>query len=202
MELKFEELSVKHNAVIENYYPLALRIAGDFKAPQLGEDLKETVACNALIRAVDHYDPLRSTAKFSSFLFLCITNELKSEVKRFNKKPIQVAEIHNELSGEMTSIFEVIETAADIQHDWDSFKKFTDAVHERLSERHKMLFEMLVYPEASLQKYTKQMGWSKEPRKMTYQVMGKIIGRSTARVATEVQNVREIVKAVYQEIYI
>jgi RNA polymerase sigma-B factor len=67
---------VDRDAVIERFLPLARRLAGSYaRGAQSYEDLFQ-VACLALVRAVDGYDPSRHTA-FSTYAVPTINGELK-----------------------------------------------------------------------------------------------------------------------------
>jgi RNA polymerase sigma-B factor len=67
---------VDRGAVVERFLPLARQLAGRYQRPEEPFDDLFQVACFALVKAVDRFDPARGTA-FSSYAVPTITGEIK-----------------------------------------------------------------------------------------------------------------------------
>jgi RNA polymerase sigma-B factor len=67
---------VDRNAVVERFLPLARQIAARYQRPEEPFDDLFQVACFALVKAVDRFDPARGIA-FSSYAVPTITGEIK-----------------------------------------------------------------------------------------------------------------------------
>jgi RNA polymerase sigma-B factor len=72
--------SLSRNQLVERHLPLATRLARRYaRSPETAEELRQ-VACLALVKAVDRFDPHRGVA-FSSFATPTILGELKRHLR-------------------------------------------------------------------------------------------------------------------------
>ncbi len=86
------DFTEKEKELLAKYYPDAYRIAYSFKAPQIGDDVRENIAFNALQRSVKSFDDTKKT-KYTKLLYLCIYNILKRELKRHQRLLYQISVI-------------------------------------------------------------------------------------------------------------
>jgi RNA polymerase sigma factor (sigma-70 family) len=198
-EIANVDLNAQERDLMSEYYPLAYRIASRFKSHLISDDIKENIAFNALQRAVKAYNPNKNT-KFSTFLYLCIMNNLKSEVQRAHRLPNQVSEVADPLTQEYTNIFELLLPTSKLEnYDWNQFNQFVNRLKSKLNDRRKLMLDMLIDPEQYLEKCSKQFKLKRIPKHMTYSIMAKVIGRSVAKIAIDMKGIREQAKKTLKE---
>jgi len=190
----------KEKELLAKYYPDAYKIAYSFKAPQIGDDVRENIAFNALQRSVKSFDDTKKT-KFTTFLYLCIYNSLKSEVQRQHRLPYHIAQVHDHHTSEWMSILPLLpEKIYKGQEDKEHYDQFVKRLKERLNTRRTEILEMLMNPDTHLAEYGKTVQVHRIPKRLTYTIIAKKIGKSVSKVSFEIKVIREQAKQVLKEL--
>lgn len=193
------EFNTKQKQLLSQHYSDAYRIAYSFKAPQIADDVRETIAFNALQCAVKAFDKTKH-AKFTTLLYLCVYNSLKSEVQRLQRQPHQISEIQDSLTSEYVSIFNILSAKESAPYDWNRYDQFVRRLKQRLDERRQLILDMLINPETYLSKHTHDFKIHKIPKRMTYSVIAKRLGKSVSKVSCEMKIIRQEARQVLEEL--
>jgi len=212
---------LKNSKLVSENYLLAYRIAQNFHAPYMGDDIKENVAFKALQYAAEHFDAHRGAA-FSTFLNMCVRGQLKSEALRFKRLPYQVSGVRDEKTGEDKDIFEFIDS--DIGWQAENRSLYDDGLlnklQKRLTDQRNLILKSFLFPEQLLREYvdrirtklrydhrTKKRHSLKHcqkycyrfPKRMTWAARQKVVGKSAGRIAFEMKSIRLITLEVLKE---
>lgn len=184
---------------LQEYYPYAYTLVESFKTPYLGDDEKENIAWTALERAIKTFDTEKGT-KFSSYLYLLISNDMKSAITKKKKLPLSIREVPDE-EGETKDIFEFIEDyKAAKEFEPDKYQEIKLELSKRLTPRQKQLVDMLESPEVYIDKYNKQFKPEKLLKKLNYDAIGAMLNVSIATISFELKKIRDILSQTLKEI--
>ena len=182
------------NALMADHYQLAYQIAGAFSSPFLTDDVKENFAIKSLQKAAEKFDATKGM-KFSSYLYMWLNNELKTEHTRVKKLPMIISEVTDEES-EHKSIFDLLDSKAMHYENIDRHAEMLSTLEQNLTERQRKLLNMQLNPAPFIEEYTSMYKPSKAPKKLTWTVMTAMMGVSSAMVAIELKRIRETARQV------
>ena len=185
--------------LIKDHYRMAYQIAYNFNAPYIDDSVKENLALKALNYAAEHYNPNRG-ARFASFLHLCVLSWMKEEATRLKRLPRCFSHIVDRETQERKDIFETFTEPSYEEKDLTMHEKISSELEKRLSPRQQKILDMFLAPQVYLEYYIDTYKPAEMPRKLTYDVMSKMLGISGGMITFELHKIREITQGILERV--
>lgn len=190
--------------VADNYH-YAYKIAYMFKSHLMPDYVKEEIALNALYKAAEKFDPSRGVT-FSSVLYRYVMNALGNKKACLKRLPVVVDESSSssadyDSSNTVINLFDRVKAKEEpTSFDLDGYKKLRGSLDSKLTDRQKKLVEILYDQDSFLEDYIKEHNPRTKPVKVTFDLIGKVLGLSKARISQEVKVIRNVAREVLTKI--